>query len=235
MVVFSFFVAYATNAQLSTLEVGGFLGTSGYLGDLNKSDWFSREPKPAYGGLARFHLNSHFAIRASYNHGRLSGHDYHYADRSFRNFSTTTTVDEIIGQIEYSFIADNIPKSPRHFRPKLVPYIFLGGGVVLTDPKAILTDMLIATADIVAGVEEDLNTTYSKLNLALPFGIGIKYRLTPTWTLAADASFRISNTDYLDGISKAANPNKTDRYKFSGITLSYRFPKSPTRCATEFY
>ncbi len=221
-------------AQQSKLEIGGFVGMSGYLGDLNKSDWFSKEPHPALGALVRYHFNKKFAARISYNHGSLTGRDSHYADRAFRNFSTESPVNELITQVEYNLIAITNPKNMRMFRPSFIPYLFVGVGAVFTNPRPILNDMIIVKSEIATGVETDLNTTYSKSSLALPFGLGVRYRFKPNWTLSAEAGFRITNSDYLDGISQAANPNKSDRYKFSGITLSYRFSKDITDCNRDY-
>ncbi|MDX5479342.1 MAG: DUF6089 family protein, partial [Cyclobacteriaceae bacterium] len=78
----------------------------------------------------------------------------------------------------------------------------------------------------------------------IPFGIGVKYRLTDKWTLAAELGFRATFTDFLDKIDDRqpvinrfpdpANPNSPygvnrgnysdkDWYYFFGLTISYSF------------
>ncbi len=211
-------------------EVGCFVGMSGYLGDLNKSDWFSKEPHLAYGVFGRYNVSSKLATKLAYSRGNLTGHDSNYPDRAFRNFSTQSTINDFSAQIEYQPWAFPMPKLPRHFQPMVRPYIFVGVGVALATPQADLSNMLVVKPEIVEGVEADLKATYSTNTMVIPFGLGIKYRVAPLWTIGLEAGFRITFSDYIDGISQAANQSKTDRYKFSGIVVSYRFKKSPTKC-----
>mgnify|MGYP001806726296 CR=1 FL=1 len=41
--------------------------------------------------------------------------------------------------------------------------------------------------------------------------------------MSAEAGFRLAFSDYLDGISQGANPNRDDRYKLSTLAITYRF------------
>ena len=227
------FFATATVAQ-ERWEVGGFVGTSGYLGDLNKSNFFSKEPRPAFGAILRYRVSPYLSLRLSLLHGRLSGRDDHYADRAFRNFTTTSPANELATQLELNLwpLADS--RNPRDFQPQFTPYLFLGFGVVATNPVVDLDNMIITKTEYAEGAEIDRTAIYSNFHAIVPFGLGVKYRFHRQWTLAAEASFRFAFSDYLDGISFAGNPNKSDRYKFSGITLSYRFKKLATRCVIDF-
>ena len=220
----------SNNRWYSQYEVGLFLGNSGYLGDLNKSDWFSKEPHFAYGLLGRYNLSSKFAIKLAYSRGTLTGRDSNYPDRAFRNFSTQTTINDIAGQIEYQPWSFPMSKLPHQFQPMLRPYIFVGLGMAFTNPVADMSNMIVIKPEIAAGIEADLNTEYSKTTTIIPFGLGFKYRVAPMWTIGLEAGFRFTFSDYIDGISQAANPSKTDRYKFSGVVVSYRFKRSPTPC-----
>jgi hypothetical protein len=218
------------NQWYSHYEIGGFVGISGYLGDLNKSDWFSKEPHPAFGFFGRYNVSPKFAIKVAYSRGNLSGRDSYYTDRAFRNFSTQSVINDVVGQIEYQPWSFAMSKLPHQFESMMRPYIFVGIGVAFANPKADLSNMLIVKPDIAAGVEADLNAEYSNTSVVIPFGLGIKYRIAPLWTVGLEAGFRFTFSDYIDGISEAANPAKSDRYKFSGIVVSYRFKKSPTKC-----
>ncbi len=224
------FCQRANNRWFSQYEVGFFLGNSGYLGDLNKSDWFSKEPHFAYGAFGRYNLSPKFALKLAYSRGNLTGRDSNYPDRAFRNFSTQTTINDIAWQIEYQPWAFPMSKLPHEFETMLRPYIFVGVGMGFVNPKPDMSNMLVIKPEIAAGIETDINTEYSKSTLVVPFGLGIKYRVTRTWTIGLEAGFRFTFSDYVDGISQAANPAKTDRYKFSGVVVSYRFKRSPTKC-----
>jgi Domain of unknown function (DUF6089) len=212
-------------------EVGGLIGVSGYLGDLNKSDWFSVEPKLAYGALIRYNFSPRLAVRASFLHGALSGRDSHYDDRAFRNFSTRSPFNELTLQMEWS-LWRMLPKRVKlNFFPLFSPFVFVGGGAVYTNPKPNMSQMLVVKPDIAAGVAADIAAEYAKVHFIVPFGIGVKYRFQPQWLLTVESGFRMSSSDYLDGISMAANPLKNDRYKYSAVTLAYRFSRIPTKCS----
>lgn len=225
------------------IEFGGFVGGSGYLGDLNKSDWFSKEPKVGLGGLVRYNASDFLAVRASLLFGYLSGRDSHYEDRAFRNFSTQSPISEITLQTELHILPLVQPRLPRFFQSTFSPFLFVGIGGAYTRPAPDLENMIVSKPEFVRGAEIDKNTAYSPYHLVVPFGMGLKYRPYIQWTLTLEAGFRLTFSDYLDGISHAANPEKTDRYQFWGLTVAYRLPKrmvgfrnrNPLRCTTNPY
>lgn len=223
-----------TWAQRGRWETGGFVGLAGYLGDLNKSDWLSKEPRLALGATVRYNATPMLVFRLSYFHGRLSGRDSHYADRAFRNFATTSPANEITSQVEFHLWPLTDPRNPRDFRASFTPYLLFGVGLVITNSKPDFENMIVVKPEFAEGAEIDRNAKYANTHAVVPFGVGIKYRFAAQWTLAAEVGFRLTFSDYLDGISFAANPNKNDRYKFSGLTLSYRFNKSATKCIVDY-
>ena len=230
-----FFVGFLMTTQLAWAqrgrwETGGFVGLAGYLGDLNKSDWLSKEPRIALGATVRYNVAPLWAVRLSYLHGRFSGRDSHYADRAFRNFATTSPANEITSQVEFHLWPLTDSRNPRAFKASFTPYLLVGLGLVITNPKPDFENMIVVKPEFAEGAEIDRNAKYANTHAVVPFGLGIKYRFAPQWTLAAEVGFRLTFSDYLDGISFAANPNTNDRYKFSGLTLSYRFNKSATKC-----
>ena len=62
--------SFTTSAQ--TMELGLFGGGSYYIGEMNTALHFS-QTQLAYGVLARFNLNSRWAIKAGYNRGTVKG------------------------------------------------------------------------------------------------------------------------------------------------------------------
>ncbi|WP_428658595.1 DUF6089 family protein [Runella sp.] len=208
-------------------EAGLFVGSAGYLGDLNKSDILSKEPKPSFGLVGRYNFSDYFAIKATLLNGRLSGRDSHYPDRAFRNFTTTTPLTELSTQVEWHLWPLSQPRLRHHFTPSFSPFLFAGFGFALTKPKPDLENMIIEKPQFVQGAAIDRSAVYKPIQAVVPFGVGVKYRFHPQWTLAVEAGFRITFSDYLDGISFAGNPDKTDRYTFSGVSIVYRFKKRP--------
>lgn len=221
-----FINSFIVNAQ-DRFEVGVFGGSSGYLGDLNKSDIFSKEPKPSFGVIGRYNFSDYIAFKAGLSNGRLSGKDSHYPDRAFRNFTTTTPLTEFSAQFEWHPWPLTQPRLRYRFSPSFSPFLFAGLGFVRTKPKADLENMIVEKPQFVQGAAIDRSAVYKSIHGVVPFGLGVKYRFHPQWTLAAEAGFRITFSDYLDGISFAGNPAKTDRYIISGISVVYRFNKRP--------
>ncbi len=224
--LFLLLIPFFTKGQ-DWLEVGGFLGGSGYLGDLNKSDWASKEPKAAFGFLARYNLSDYIALRASFLHGQLSGRDSHYADRAFRNFSTSSPVNELTLQAEWHVWPLIQPRIAHFFKPSFSPFLFVGLGIAITNPRPDMENMLVEKPEFVKGAEIDRNAAFSPFHGTIPFGAGLKYRPHYQWTFTLEAGFRLTFSDYLDGISFAANPGKSDRYQFWGATVAYRFRRQP--------
>lgn len=60
----------------------------------------------------------------------------------------------------------------------------------------------------------------------IPVSAGVRYDLSKSWMIGLEGGFRIPITggDYIDGISKAGNPEKRDWYEVANLTVGYRFP-----------
>lgn len=214
-------------------EVGAGLGLSGYLGDLNKSDFFSQEPKGSGGVFGRYHFNRSWALRGALTFGTLSGNDANFEDRKVRGFSTRSPLTDLSAIAEYDILGrqrfkyDSTAFQVR-FKRRLSPYLFTGVGLGFTNPKPNFTGTA-TTPDIYRqGAIADQAANYSKSNFVIPFGIGVRYDLAEHWVLGAEAGFRLAFSDYLDGISKGANPSRDDRYKLSTVSIAYRFDKKDT-------
>ena len=69
----------------------------------------------------------------------------------------------------------------------------------------------------------DTQTSFSKVTLAVPLGISLKYSLPRDFYVSLESGYRFVTTDYLDGISKTGNPNRRDTYFYTGLTLTKAF------------
>ncbi len=107
-------------------------------------------------------------------------------------------------------------------RVKWTPYAYIGLAVFLHNPQAIApaTDLqgnalteageyvdlqplgtegqysTLSPTDVNSGIQQ-----YSLVQLAIPFGLGARFRLTDVLDLSADIGFRYTFTDYLDDVS----------------------------------
>jgi hypothetical protein len=89
---------------------------------------------------------------------------------------------------------------------------------------------------------ENKTAEYSNVQVAIPFGGGVKYVLNPKYYLALEFGVRKTFFDYLDNISDGnpafknyqyGEPNDNDTYFFLGLTLTRTFYDIP--CPTNPY
>ena len=203
-------------------EIGLLFGGSQYQGDLQKTDL--KEINPALGGLVRYHINDNFAIRGSFIAGKISGYDSNYEDRQKRAFGFKSPLRELAVLGEYDILGKRryINISQGKFNRTISPYLFGGFAFTNTNPETNFNQG-VTTGDKTK-INQDLSVKPKKGNLAIPLGVGVKIDISKSWTVGVEGGFRLIFTDYLDGVSKAANPDKKDSYAIGALVLSYRIP-----------
>jgi len=108
-------------------------------------------------------------------------------------------------------------------RADWTPYAFLGVAVLLHNPQALAPDtdldgnplpeagkwvdlQPLGTEGQYAALQDtDVNfgaTAYNKLQIAIPMGIGARFRLNEVFDLSVEFGFRYLFTDYIDDVSK---------------------------------
>ena len=201
-------------------EISFGIGTSNYYGDLAP---YNRPIKSTLQNINwnigvdfTRHFTPHFSGRASLTWVRLSGDDNKFEGIAgleqlyMRNAHFRNDVRELALTGIYNFIAET--RSFRN-RSKLNPYLFAGIAVFHHDPMA------KAPADY-AGSEaspgewvslQSLNTEgqglpnypdqpYNLVNVNIPFGAGVKYKLNKEWDLGFEVGIRYTFSDYLDDV-----------------------------------
>lgn len=175
-------------------ELGGWLGSSFYLGDLNTDFGFNR-PNLAGGVAARYNFNHRIAARASLNYGRVEAYDSD-SDNTFerlRNLSFRSSIIDLSTQMEFNFLP-YYHGSPEYF---FTPYAFVGVSVFRFNPT---------TQDNEGNWVELRNiqtegVKYSAISTALNYGIGIRWDLTYELSMDAHVGVRNTSTDYIDDVS----------------------------------
>jgi len=211
LTVSALFIGLAGRAQ--DKEVGIFLGTCQYQGDLSKDQITLSATKPGFGVLGRYYINPRVDIAAGLYVGWISGSDANYPSDHFRyerNLSFQSVVVDLHGQVEYNILP--YISNSRHYR--FAPYLFAGLSVFYFNPT-----------DTFAGKTYDLQplktegVSYSLVQVAIPMGIGFKYSLGNFWNLGLEFGLRKTFTDYLDDVSnrypnyeqlKQSNPTAAD-------------------------
>ncbi|MEO7766793.1 MAG: DUF6089 family protein [Ferruginibacter sp.] len=228
------FIAGSTNTRaqinLSKWQVGVNGGIFVYQGDLTPSDVGSyKTVMPAFGFYISRILNPAFLLRTNVAFGKLYGDDAKYNSpvwRQQRNYGFATPVAEISELLVWNMLSNNGNELGR----KVSPYIFGGLGVsflkINRDTSNFNTHYFAAATNLMNGLIADLNRMPPRAALVVPMGLGLEFYLSPRLSLTAETSFRLTFTDYLDGFSLGANPEKKDFYYSHTIGLMYRFGKS---------
>ncbi|MBK8624059.1 MAG: hypothetical protein IPN86_00340 [Saprospiraceae bacterium] len=178
-------------------ELGGWLGTSYYFGDLNTNLKIVK-PGIAGGILARKNFNTRVALRTSLSFARV-GADDSDSDNNFernRNLSFKSNVFDWTNVIEFNFFHYE-HGHPRHNK---TPYFFGGFNIFHYNPKAEFNGNLYALRPL--GTEgQPLGQEYSTVSGGLVLGGGFKFDVNRTISFNIEVSTRFLFTDYLDDVS----------------------------------
>jgi len=204
---------FTTNAQLMesfvhTGELGIGVGLGHYFGDLNQ-DVRINAPKMAFGIFYRKQITNYIGVRVSGEYSFLGYSDIYATNpvSKKRNLSFNTNIWELSVSGDFNFF---------RFQPgfegyNFTPYIGLGVGVFTYDPYTFLNGEKFLLRPL--GTEGQGSSLYPNLNpygataMCVPFTFGVKYALSPRTNFFAEATYRFTNTDYLDDVSGLYAPD----------------------------
>lgn len=194
------------------LEIGPWVGTSVYFGDLNTTFNLNR-PNVAGGFGARYNFNHRLAARVSFNYGKIEAYDSD-SENPFevnRNLSFESTIYDGTAQFEFNFL----PYFHGHREYFFTPYVFAGISVFRYQPKAETDNgQLVSLREL--GTEGQLRgEEYLTLGGALIGGLGFKWDLSYEISMDVNIGIRMTNTDYLDDVS-TTYPDVTDLSRSRG-------------------
>lgn len=189
-------------AQAQHSEVGGYIGTMTYMGDLNP-DFNFQKTRPSLGFIYRYHLNEYMAAKGTFGFGMIE-HDDASSSNPYqlaRNLSFRSFIFELSGQVELHFKKFRVGSHRDYF----TPYLTVGISLFRFNPKTKYNDEWVSLQEI--GTEGQLNTDftnkepYSRIQVAFPMGMGIKVWTKKKWVFFAEIAYRQTMTDYLDDVS----------------------------------
>ncbi|WP_342450699.1 DUF6089 family protein [Lunatimonas salinarum] len=231
---FSTFFIGLTTAEAQQYEVGFGLGGATYSGDI------IRRVDPGQIGIqgtlfGRRNFDNAWSLRAGVHVARLNAADSvrPIDPLAFnRNAHFNGTLVEVSAVMEFHFLDYMAHNSINRFSP----YGFFGLGYSIFSGNGQAHD-----EDLTAG-------SYTTSTPVIPFGLGLKYKLTDRLILGVEAGMRASFNDQIDKIANEerylprfqagppptnqvvnpyalnfGNPNDRDWYYFLGLTLSYSF------------
>lgn len=214
LLVFVFSFIIISNAALAqNFEIGLTLGVNAYNGDVDiAAKNVSSTLRLGVGLVGKYRLSNSLLLRGHVITGSLAASEKNHPEtwRQVRGLAFQTKMTELAGLLEWEFIQKN----------RTTLFAFGGVGATFFNPK---TDYNEPNPYILTDINADAKANFSKVTAAIPLGLGVKYSLNNNFNLSFEIGVRKVFTDYLDGVSKIANPNKNDVYLFSGLTLTKAF------------
>ncbi|HMG13859.1 MAG TPA: DUF6089 family protein [Saprospiraceae bacterium] len=193
LTVCSFSVSYAQPGW----ELGGTVGISTYLGDLNTS-YRLEHPGFAARLFARYNFNPRICLKFVASYGHIAANDAD-SDNTFehdRNLSFATHIFEGAGEFEFNFLPYKHGSKEEFF----TPYMFLGFATYKFNPTAEYKGQTYNLNEL--GTEgQFLGAEYNLIQVAFTYGLGIKCDISYEWSINAEFSSRALFTDYLDDVS----------------------------------
>jgi hypothetical protein len=194
-VLFIFLLLGAYQLQAQTWEVGGSLGGSGYIGDLNPNHPV-KISGPSAGVFVKRNFDGYLSARITFSYARFGAADSTSSSQQFRdrNLSFTDGVKELTAIGEFNFLKYIPDAGPNKF----TPFIYTGIGIAAYAPRASFAGQNVGLRQLKT---EGQITQYGNNTVVIPYGVGIKYNIGGKFNLAADIGYRYTFTDYLDDVS----------------------------------
>lgn len=196
-------------------EVGLFAGGSYYIGDLNPYSHFFLT-QPAGGFFYRFSPNYRYAFRGGVNFGSVMGDDSQSEDNDQRerNLNFKSRINEFYAIAEFNFLEYRISNDKYRFS------MFLFGGINAFTFKPTGNLGGNSWTELQPLKTEGQSKGYRLRQLAIPFGIGIKFNVAKHIGLGLEWGPRKTFTDYIDDVSKTY-PDFTKTNPASESTLLF--------------
>ena len=192
-------------------SLGGCINAMNYVGDLDPgpsllspSIKFTRYN---YGVTGVYRIKPRVSLRGTFSYGRIKGDDSKSADyqplnvnRLYRNLSFRNQIYEF----KFDVVIDLFENSRRFSkRPDYTPYMFVGLAYFHHNPQGQnangdwvnLKDLHTEGQGLPGGPKN-----YSRNQIAIPLGVGFRYKLSKQWDIAFDIGWRFTLTDYLDDV-----------------------------------
>jgi hypothetical protein len=203
-----------THAQWNVNLYGGF---ANYFGDLQDHAFTTQQANGSFGAGLQYDVSGHFSVLSTLTYARVSAADG-YSPREIlreRNLNFETVIGEWNLLAEY-----NILDIRQH---KVTPYLFAGVAVYHFNPYSYDSTGKKVYLRPLSTEGEGLSQypgrkPYALTQMAIPFGGGIKFRISDKVVLAWEIGLRKLFTDYLDDVS--------DTYVDQGNLLAARGPEA---------
>lgn len=200
------FLAFTLNVNIAfsqSTEIGVMIGTTTYKGELHNSLFNPDFAKLAVGVLYRKNMNNHWAHRFGLNYGTVVADDASSNDEYMqrRNLNFRSSIWDLHYYLEFNFFKYQIANRNTRF----TPFLFIGLNGYLFNPQGELNGEWYDLQPL--GTEGQGTSAYpdrepyKRLQVAIPFGGGFKFKLTKRFGMTVEAGPRRLFTDYFDDVS----------------------------------
>jgi hypothetical protein len=210
------------------VHLGLFAGTGNYQGDLVDGLFISKLNRFSAGVTGEFELKDHLMLRAGFTFAQIAGND-RYNSKEYlkvRNLSFESNVLELslVGEY-YTFSFEN---------KRWSPYVFGGLALYHFNPYVLTTNNEKIFLQPLSTEGQGLPQypgikPYKLTQLAIPFGLGVKFAVNDNIRVGVETGLRKLFTDYLDDISTNyadENDLRTERGDLAA-QLAYREDEVP--------
>jgi len=205
--------AGTVKAQFS--EIGVMLGTTYYLGDLNKTHF--KNSNISSGIIFRYSFNSRIALRLNLLLGKVEAYDSesNNVNQVNRNLSFRSNITELGAMMEvnyYSYVTGDK-------KSRFTTYIMFGLSYFKMNPEAQYLNTWYELQPLSTegqGLENGPDP-YNLNALALPFGFGAKINVVGRLAISIEYSLRFTATDYLDDVSSVYYNNDVIRAEVGDV------------------
>lgn len=186
-------------------EIGLMGGVSNYYGDLQDEKLFpDYNYHPVGGILYKYFVSPRLGVRFGAAYTRLGAADSlsQVSIKRARNLDFSTDLVEFHAGAEFNFLPVDVD------RMKVSPYIFGGVALFYSNPytQDLNGDKVFLRAMSTEGQglpQYPDRKEYNLVNVAFPFGGGLKFFVGKTLMITTELGFRYCATDYLDDVSKS--------------------------------
>ena len=211
-------IAQLLNPMDRRHEIGVFIGGNNYIGDVGRRIYVYPNSY-ALGAIYKLAISKRHLIRINATFAHIFAKDAEASElsRRQRNLSINNDIYELGLGWEFNFF-DFFPD-----RTKSHTFYTFAGIAGFLYSKQINTDLT-----------RNENLAFS---IAIPFGIGYKYKFSERFIIAGESGFRYTFTDNIDNSSPKlasqvfGNENNNDWYALTGISLTYTFGRAPCYCS----
>jgi hypothetical protein len=195
--------------------IGASVGYANYFGDLapDKSPFSTvyDQATPYLGVFLGKRLSPFLTLKANLGYMRIAADDASVDPKASisnqgrwtRNLSFANDIYEGSVILQADLFPTQMGAIRRNF---LNPYGFIGLSVFTNNPKALgpkNTDQADTWVDLRPLKTEGQSTAYGMINVGLPLGIGVRYRVSNNIDIGLELGYRITFTNYLDDVGTA--------------------------------